>query len=115
MFLMTSAWANSGRHWSLETRMSRTFAHSAVSCTITSLTDVLCFLVGTFSPLRAVVSFSLYASAAIGFAFLLQMSFFAGFLVLFAKLEEKQMHSVVVCKSVVLSPSGKLLNSLMRL
>ncbi len=106
MFLMTSAFAASGRHKSLESRMSDTFAHSAVSCTITSLTDVLSFLVGTVSPLRAIVSFSLYASAAIGFAFLCQMTFFAGFLVLFGKAEEKLSHSVLFWKQITQAPAG---------
>ena len=63
MFLLMSAWSESASGDNLEVhqQLGKTFAHAGIGITITSLTDFLAFLVGSFSVFNSVRYFSLYA------------------------------------------------------
>uniref|UniRef100_A0A8R1TJB3 SSD domain-containing protein n=1 Tax=Onchocerca volvulus TaxID=6282 RepID=A0A8R1TJB3_ONCVO len=75
-FLILAAWRHSSPDSTLETRMGETLIHSGTSVTVTSLTDILCFVVGLFSNLPVVQLFCIYASVAIMIDFIYQITFF---------------------------------------
>lgn len=54
-FLMLAAWRATPAHAPVEKRIAHAMRHAAVSITITSLTDVLAFLIGSIAPLPAVI------------------------------------------------------------
>uniref|UniRef100_A0A183H9F2 SSD domain-containing protein n=1 Tax=Onchocerca flexuosa TaxID=387005 RepID=A0A183H9F2_9BILA len=75
-FLILAAWRHSSPDSTLETRMGETLIHSGASVTVTSLTDILCFVVGLFSNLPVVQLFCIYTSVAIMIDFIYQITFF---------------------------------------
>ncbi|KAK6104359.1 Patched family protein [Brugia pahangi] len=78
-FLILAAWRHSNPASNLETRIGETLTHSGTSVTVTSLTDVLCFMVGLFSNLPVVRLFCIYTSVAIMIDFIYQITFFIAF------------------------------------
>ena len=77
MFIIVEAFRHTSSEDSVETRMSNTLAEAAVSITVTSLTDFLAFMIGTISVYPSVFAFCTFASVAIIFDFILQITFFA--------------------------------------
>ncbi|CAG9534964.1 unnamed protein product [Cercopithifilaria johnstoni] len=75
-FLILASWRHSNPTSDLETRMGETLTHSGTSVTVTSLTDVLCFVVGLLSNLPIVQLFCIYTSVAIMIDFIYQITFF---------------------------------------
>ena len=61
MFILMSGWRQTDLKLSIEERMANTFRSSAISVTITSLTDLLAFCIGATSPFLAVKNFCIYA------------------------------------------------------
>ena len=61
MFILMSGWRRTDLNRSIEDRMADTFRSSAISVTITSLTDLLAFCIGATSPFLAVKNFCIYA------------------------------------------------------
>ena len=61
MFILMSGWRQTDLKLSIEDRMSNTFRSSAISVTITSLTDLLAFCIGATSPFLSVKHFCIYA------------------------------------------------------
>lgn len=53
-FLMLAAWHDTERDQCVEERITVSMRHAAVSIAITSLTDIVAFLVGAIAPLPAV-------------------------------------------------------------
>uniref|UniRef100_A0A1I8EVP4 SSD domain-containing protein n=1 Tax=Wuchereria bancrofti TaxID=6293 RepID=A0A1I8EVP4_WUCBA len=78
-FLILAAWRHSNPASDVETRIGETLTHSGTSVTVTSLTDVLCFMVGLFSNLPVVRLFCIYTSVAIMIDFIYQITFFIAF------------------------------------
>ena len=70
-------------------RIAQTMAHAGISITITSLTDILAFALGSTSSLPALSSFCVFASVGIAADYLLQISFFAAWLALDVRREGK--------------------------
>ncbi len=60
-FLMLAAWRKTNVHASVEDRVAETYAEAAVSMTITSLTNVLSFLIGATSSFRVLNVFCVYS------------------------------------------------------
>ncbi|KAK2145475.1 hypothetical protein LSH36_679g01017 [Paralvinella palmiformis] len=94
MFILMSGWRQTDLKLSIEDRMSNTFRSSAISVTITSLTDLLAFCIGATSPFLAVKNFCIYAGVAVLFCYINQLTFFAGCMVLHARRVEASRHCI---------------------
>ncbi|XP_025957363.2 patched domain-containing protein 3 isoform X2 [Dromaius novaehollandiae] len=94
MFIMIACWEKSARENKKDTkaRMAKTYAEAAVSVTITTLTDVLAFFIGTWTAFPSVRSFCLYTGTAFIFCYIYTMTFFGAILVLNHKREERNQH-----------------------
>lgn len=69
----------------LKDRMAETMARVASSITLASLAEALAFLLGSFTRMPAVEAFAYYASVAIFFDYILQVTCFASLLALDAR------------------------------
>lgn len=117
---MLSAWNHTDPALSLEKRMEETYKEAAVSITITSLTNILSFVVGglwpgytcvqvwcqlqldLFGPLWIEFVFQIfcfYTGTGIFFVYLYNLTFFGAFLAFFGELEEKGCHGFFFCVS----------------
>ncbi|XP_067147935.1 patched domain-containing protein 3 [Apteryx mantelli] len=95
MFIMIACWEKSAREKKksdTKAQMAETYAEAAVSVTITTLTDVLAFFIGTWTAFPSVRSFCLYTGTAFVFCYIYTMTFFGAILVLNHKREEKNRH-----------------------
>ncbi|CAI5438384.1 unnamed protein product [Caenorhabditis angaria] len=99
-FLMLAAWHETDRSLSYQKRIETSMRHAAVSISITTLTDALAFLIGSFAPLPAVIYFCYYSSAAIVSIFFYCMTMFVAVLALQGKREELNQHSVLGCETI---------------
>ena len=61
MFIILSGWRRTDLQLSVEDRISETFRTSAISVTITSLTDLLAFCIGATSPFLSCKNFCVFA------------------------------------------------------
>ena len=91
-------------HYVFSKLISQTLSHSAVSITITSLTDFVAFLVGVTTSFKSVEIFCLYAGFSVLFCYIYQLTFFSGFLCIHLKRIQKEKntfrHEVVPKKGV---------------
>lgn len=62
------------------------------SILVTSVTDMMVFLVGTYTDLPVLKAFSIYAFLGVMFDFIYQVTFFAAFVALDARREKRAMH-----------------------
>jgi Niemann-Pick C1 protein len=85
IFILVETYSATNPQDSVEERMGETLSRVGSSITIASLSEAAAFLLGVLTRMPAVVAFSIYASVAILFDFLLQMSFFAAILALDGK------------------------------
>lgn len=77
--------------------ISKTLSHSAVSITITSVTDFVAFLIGITTGFKSVEIFCLYAGFAILFCYFYQLTFFSGFLCIHIKRIQEKKNSFFFC------------------
>jgi len=87
MFVLVAALESESADLDPKERMARAMAKAGVSITITSFTDAMAFVLGTASQLPALSTFCGFAAIGIAADFLLQISFFAGFMALDARRE----------------------------
>jgi len=80
MFVLTAALEAESSDLPVKERMARAMGHAGVSITVTSLTDLFAFALGSTSALPALSTFCVFAAVGIAADFLLQISFFAGFM-----------------------------------
>ncbi|GAM20374.1 hypothetical protein SAMD00019534_035490 [Acytostelium subglobosum LB1] len=80
-----------------EQTLARALAKVGPSMALASLSESLAFLLGTLTKMPAVVAFSFYASVAIFFDFLLQISAFAVLLVIDTKRSESRRIDCLPC------------------
>jgi len=73
----------------LEEKFQKTLKDAGISITITSLTNMLAFILGMFTVIPAIEYFSVYAALTIFADFLLQLSFFLSCMVLVEMHEER--------------------------
>lgn len=105
---MIAALDNTKRTLPVEERIAEAMSESAVSITITVLTDVLSFACGVLTDFVAVQLFCVYTTVAVLITFVYQLSFLLGFLVLYARWEDQGRHSLAPCITTVSSEdSGK--------
>lgn len=95
MFIMIASWEKSLRKkekYDVKSLLSETYAEAALSVTITTLTDVLAFFIGTWTPFPSVRSFCLYTGTAFVFCYIYTMTFFGAVIVLNHKREQGNRH-----------------------
>lgn len=126
MFIMTAAWHRTNPADCCRTRLAYTLSEAAVSVTITSLTDFICFAVGCVSSLPAVELFCAYTAVgntkfylcaleillhlifvfhstnmfpAIAFCYVYQLTFFTAVAAIAGDLEQNGRHSLFLIKA----------------
>eukprot|EP01133_Synstelium_polycarpum_P007496 gene7496-8772_t len=87
-------------HPRAEETLARAFAKVGPSMTLASVSESIAFLLGALTKMPAVVAFSYYASLAIFFDFLLQISAFAALLVIDTKRSESRRIDCIPCVSL---------------
>ncbi|XP_068002156.1 patched domain-containing protein 3 [Melanerpes formicivorus] len=95
MFIMIAAWEQSLRRKeksNVKSLLAETYSEAALSVTITTLTDVLAFFIGTWTSFPSVQSFCLYTGTAFVFCYIYTMTFFGAILVLNHKREQGNRH-----------------------
>lgn len=95
MFIMIASWEQSLRKKdksSVKSLLAETYAEAALSVTITTLTDVLAFFIGTWTAFPSVRSFCLYTGTAFVFCYVYTLTFFGAVLVLNHKREQGNRH-----------------------
>nr|XP_023679252.1 patched domain-containing protein 3 isoform X1 [Paramormyrops kingsleyae] len=99
MFIMIASWQQTNVHDDVRDRMAHTYKEAAISITITTLTDVLAFYIGTLTGFRSVQSFCLYTGTAILFCYFYNVTFFSAFMTLNGKREKSNRHWLT-CRKV---------------
>jgi uncharacterized membrane protein YdfJ with MMPL/SSD domain len=115
-FVMLAAWRRTSVKLSVPERMGHTMSEAAVSITITSLTDMISFWMGIFSPFPSVRIFCTYSALAVAFTYIWHITFFAGCMSVFGYFEESNRHGIFGCEvkplSVAIKGKNQSINSL---
>lgn len=106
-FVMLAAWRRTSLQDSVPERMGQMLSDAAVSITITSLTDIISFLIGLINPFPSVQIFCMYSGLAVAFIFVWHITFFAGCMALSGYCEEKNLHSIFGYKVLPVSVAIK--------
>lgn len=107
MFIMISAWQDTNFKDPPEKRFKEALSDAGVAVSITSITDIISFGVGTWNSLPAMQMFCYYTSLAMAFELCYQLTFYAASLYLIGCLESKGLHCVTFQKPVTLEKSSK--------
>ncbi|XP_046556187.1 patched domain-containing protein 3-like [Haliotis rubra] len=101
MFLLMSSWAETYplRDQTVASRMGKTFASAGIGITITSLTDLLAFVIGVSSVFLSVRNFCLYTGVAVIFCYLYQCVFFSPCLALHGRRVDSNRHCMTCLKT----------------
>nr|XP_033338744.1 NPC intracellular cholesterol transporter 1-like isoform X2 [Megalopta genalis] len=99
-FLIMASWKEVHAHESnrkkpLEERIALMLGHAGSAITITSLTDVVAFVIGASTILPSLQSFCIYAAVGVLLTFLLQITFYVAFFTLDAKRIENKRNSIL--------------------
>ncbi|NXK46378.1 PTHD3 protein, partial [Chauna torquata] len=95
MFIMIASWEQSSRKTGksdTKSRLAETYSEAALSVTVTTVTDVLAFFIGTWTAFPSVRSFCLYTGTAFIFCYIYTMTFFGAIIVLNHKREQENRH-----------------------
>lgn len=92
MFIMISSWEQSASKTDTKSRLADTYSEAALSVTVTTVTDVLAFFIGTWTAFPSVQSFCLYTGTAFIFCYIYTMTFFGAIIVLNDKRERANRH-----------------------
>ncbi|XP_066584061.1 patched domain-containing protein 3-like [Prorops nasuta] len=102
IFVMNASWKQI--HWQelnrkkpLHERVGLTLGHAGSAICITSLTDVVAFIIGASTILPTLQSFCIYAAVGVLVTFLLQITFFIACYALDAKRMENKRNGIVPC------------------
>lgn len=97
-FVMLAAWRRTSVKLDVPERMGLMLSEAAVSITITSLTDIVSFVIGIYSPFPSVQIFCAYSGLAVTFIFVWHITFFAACVAISGYCEEKNLHSIFCFK-----------------
>lgn len=89
MFVLIAALESTDKNLDIKERMGQAMGKAGVSITVTSITDLFAFALGSASQLPALSTFCVFAAIGIAADFLLQISFFAAFMTLDSMRESK--------------------------
>ncbi|XP_037973388.2 patched domain-containing protein 3 isoform X1 [Plutella xylostella] len=97
-FVMLAAWRRTSPKLPVPERMAIMLSEAAVSITITSVTDMLSFFIGIFSPFPSVQIFCMYSGLAVCFTFVWHLTFFAGCMAVSGYREKQNRHTLTWLK-----------------
>ncbi|GBP38539.1 Patched domain-containing protein 3 [Eumeta japonica] len=97
-FVMLAAWRRTSPKLPVPERMARMLSEAAVSVTITSVTDMLSFFIGIFSPFPSVQIFCMYSGLAVCFTFVWHLTFFSGCVAVSGYREKENRHTITFLK-----------------
>ncbi|XP_023232826.1 patched domain-containing protein 3-like [Centruroides sculpturatus] len=97
-FVFLAAWKRTDPRKTVPDRLSEAYSESAISVTVTSVTNFIAFISGLFTPFRAITYFCLYASIAILFCYIYQITFVGACMALFGYVEKQERHSLFFTK-----------------
>ncbi|XP_063995288.1 NPC intracellular cholesterol transporter 1-like [Diachasmimorpha longicaudata] len=102
IFVMMASWkelmtVQEHREKSVEQRIAMMLSHAGAAICITSLTDVVAFIIGASTILPSLESFCIYAAVGVLVTFLLQITFFVAFFSLDVKRVESKRNGVFPC------------------
>ncbi|XP_072944049.1 patched domain-containing protein 3 isoform X1 [Epargyreus clarus] len=97
-FVMLAAWRRTSPKLPVPERMAIMLSEAAVSITITSVTDMLSFFIGIFSPFPSVQIFCMYSGLAVCFTFVWHLTFFAGCVAVSGYREKNNRHTITWLK-----------------
>ncbi|XP_046965285.1 patched domain-containing protein 3 isoform X2 [Vanessa cardui] len=97
-FVMLAAWRRTSPTLPVPERMAIMLSEAAVSITITSVTDMLSFFIGIFSPFPSVQIFCMYSGLAVCFTFVWHLTFFAGCVAVSGYREKQNRHTITWLK-----------------
>ncbi|XP_067128910.1 patched domain-containing protein 3-like [Centruroides vittatus] len=92
-FVIVANWRITNVQDSVQARMEKTYSKSAVSITITTLTNILSFCIAMTAEFPGVRIFSYYATTCVCFTYLYQIMFFGSCLALSGYREEKSLNA----------------------
>ena len=81
MFVLLRAYEMTSPSHPVSDRIKETMQHGGVSIFFTSITDLMAFGIGSFSPFGAVYTFCIYCGIGVLLDFLFQITFFLAFVV----------------------------------
>ncbi|XP_023222695.1 patched domain-containing protein 3-like isoform X2 [Centruroides sculpturatus] len=91
-FVIVANWRITKVQDSVEARMEKTYSKSAVSITITTLTNILSFCIAMTAEFPGVRIFSYYATTCVCFTYFYQIMFFGSCLALSGYREQKSLN-----------------------
>ncbi|XP_067133289.1 patched domain-containing protein 3-like isoform X2 [Centruroides vittatus] len=97
-FVFLAAWKRTDSQKTVPDRLSEVYSESAISVTVTSVTNFIAFVSGLFTPFRSVYYFCLYASIAVVFCYVYQITFVGACMALFGYAEKQERHSLFFTK-----------------
>ncbi|XP_023210381.1 patched domain-containing protein 3-like isoform X1 [Centruroides sculpturatus] len=97
-FVFLAAWKRTDYHKTVADRLSEVYSESAISVTVTSVTNFIAFISGLFTPFRAISYFCLYASISVLFCYVYQITFVGACMALFGYVEKQGRHSLFFTK-----------------
>ncbi|UYV64361.1 daf-6 [Cordylochernes scorpioides] len=92
-FVLLAAWRRTDPRMEVADRLSQTYKHAGVSITITSLTNLLSFMIGIITPFPSLFIFCTYTSVAIFFTYTFHITFFGGCMAIYGYIEQRNLHS----------------------
>ncbi|XP_023232825.1 patched domain-containing protein 3-like [Centruroides sculpturatus] len=97
-FVLLAAWKRTDPQKTVPDRLSEVYSESAISVTVTSVTNFIAFISGLFTPFRSIYYFCLYASIAILFCYINQITFVGACMAVFGYAEKQGRHSLFFTK-----------------
>jgi predicted RND superfamily exporter protein len=100
MFVIVACWKNlnlGNNEGSLPEKFGQILQHAGVPITVTTLTDIAAFLVGSLTILPALQSFCLYAAVGLLVTYIFQATLFVACFVLNERRIEKKRNCLLIC------------------
>ncbi|KHJ94056.1 patched family protein [Oesophagostomum dentatum] len=98
VYVMLGAWQDTRRTLSPEKRMALALEEAGSAISVTSITSILSFGIGSFSSTPAISIFCKFIMVAVAFDWFYQLTFFAAVMVLGARREAAGYHCILVWK-----------------
>ncbi|CAD5234266.1 unnamed protein product [Bursaphelenchus xylophilus] len=99
-YVMLGAWQDTKRNLPPEKRMALSLEEAGTAISVTSLTSILSFGIGTFSTTPAISIFCKFIAVAVFFDYLYQITFFAAVMALGGRREAAGYHCVFVWRKM---------------
>ncbi|KAJ1363328.1 hypothetical protein KIN20_023173 [Parelaphostrongylus tenuis] len=96
VYVMLGAWQDTNRMLSPEKRMALALEEAGSAISVTSITSILSFGIGSFSSTPAISIFCKFIMVAVAFDWFYQLTFFAAVMVLGARREAAGYHCIFV-------------------